>query len=97
MLRTPNRSMEDLKNQIRYHNYRYYVLNDPVVSDFDYDQALKQLEAIEAQHPDWVTPQTPPANAPVRNPRASSIKWPTPRQSSAWPMPTTPQGPARLV
>jgi DNA ligase (NAD+) len=59
----PKQAYEDLKDQIRYHNYRYYVLNDPVVSDFDYDQALKQLEAIEAQHPDWVTPDSPSQRA----------------------------------
>ena len=53
----------DLQNQIRSHNYRYYVLNDPVVSDFDYDQMLKQLEAIEAEHPDWVTPDSPSQRA----------------------------------
>ena len=59
----PKPVYEDLKNQIRYHNYRYYVLNDPVVSDFEYDQMLKQLEKIEAQHPDWVTPDSPSQRA----------------------------------
>lgn len=59
----PKQVYEDLKSQIRYHNYRYYVLNDPVVSDFEYDQMLKQLEAIEAQHPDWVTPDSPSQRA----------------------------------
>lgn len=59
----PKQTYEDLKNQIRYHNYRYYVLDDPVVSDYEYDQMLKKLEAIEAQHPDWITPDSPSQRA----------------------------------
>jgi DNA ligase (NAD+) len=54
---------EDLKQELRDHNYRYYVTNDPVVSDYEYDQKLKRLEAIEAAHPDWVTPDSPSQRA----------------------------------
>ncbi len=50
---------EVLKQELRDHNYRYYVTNDPIVSDYEYDQKLKRLEAIEAEHPDWVTPDSP--------------------------------------
>lgn len=56
---------EDLKNDIRHHNYRYYVMNDPVISDYEYDQKLKRLEAIEAEHPEWVTPDSPSQRAGV--------------------------------
>jgi len=54
---------EQLKEDIRFHNYRYYVLNDPVISDYEYDQKLKQLEDFEKQHPDWVTPDSPSQRA----------------------------------
>lgn len=51
--------MEQLVAEIQYHNYRYYVLNDPVVSDRAYDLLLRELEAIEAAHPDWIRPDSP--------------------------------------
>ena len=54
---------EQLKEDIRFHNYRYYVLNDPVISDYEYDQKLKLLEDFEKQHPDWVTPDSPSQRA----------------------------------
>ncbi len=54
---------EALKEELRYHNYRYYVLNDPVVSDYEYDQKMAQLKEIEAKHPDWVTPDSPSQRA----------------------------------
>lgn len=50
---------EDLKREIHYHNYRYYVLNDPVISDYEYDQLMAELRRIETEHPDWVTPDSP--------------------------------------
>jgi len=51
--------MEELIAQIQYHNYRYYVLSDPVISDREYDLLLRKLEAIEAAHPDWIQPDSP--------------------------------------
>jgi DNA ligase (NAD+) len=50
---------QDLRQLIIYHEWRYYLLNDPVVSDFEYDQLYKQLEAIEAAQPDLITPDSP--------------------------------------
>lgn len=50
---------ENLRSVIRYHEWRYYVQNDPVISDFEYDQLYKQLEAVERQHPELVTPDSP--------------------------------------
>jgi DNA ligase (NAD+) len=49
----------DLGRVIRYHEWRYYVQNDPVISDFEYDQLYKQLEAIERQNPQLITPDSP--------------------------------------
>ncbi len=51
--------IENLRSVIRYHEWRYYVLNDPVISDFEYDQLYKQLENLERQHPELVTPDSP--------------------------------------
>jgi DNA ligase (NAD+) len=51
--------MQQLVAEIQYHNYRYYVLNDPVVSDREYDLLLRELEAVEAAHPDWIQPDSP--------------------------------------
>lgn len=53
------KQLADLRRLLVYHEYRYYILNDPVVSDFEYDQLYKQLEAIEEQHPGWVTSDSP--------------------------------------
>lgn len=50
---------EALRRVIRYHEWRYYVQNDPVISDFEYDQLFKQLEALERQFPGIVTPDSP--------------------------------------
>lgn len=49
----------DLRAEIDQHNYRYYVLDDPSVPDAEYDRLLRELEAIEAEFPDLVTPDSP--------------------------------------
>ena len=46
--------MKELIDQIRYHNYRYYVLANPVIGDREYDELLRELQAIETAHPDWI-------------------------------------------
>ena len=51
--------LTNLRNDIQYHNYRYYVLDDPVISDFEYDQLMTELRMIEASHPEWITPDSP--------------------------------------
>ncbi|GJQ33995.1 MAG: DNA ligase [Anaerolineaceae bacterium] len=50
---------EELKAQINFHNYRYHVLDAPVISDLEYDRLLNELKKIEADHPDWITPDSP--------------------------------------
>ena len=52
-----------LRAQLRLHNYRYYVLADPIVSDYEYDQLLSELQSIESSHPDWITPDSPTQRA----------------------------------
>src|SRR5512141_129837 len=54
---------EELKKQIHFHNYRYHVLDDPIISDVEFDRLLKELRQIEAEHPDWITPDSPTARA----------------------------------
>jgi DNA ligase (NAD+) len=49
----------ELVREIDAHNYRYYVLDDPVVSDADFDRLLRELRAIEEAHPDLATPDSP--------------------------------------
>ena len=50
---------EHLREQIRHHNYRYYVLDSPEASDAEYDVLMRQLEALERQHPEVATPDSP--------------------------------------
>ncbi len=51
--------MRKLRDELNYHMYRYYVLDDPVVSDAEYDQMMGELQEIEALYPDQVTPDSP--------------------------------------
>jgi DNA ligase (NAD+) len=48
-----------LQNILRFHEYRYYILNDPLISDFEYDSLYKELERLEAAHPSLVTASSP--------------------------------------
>ena len=50
---------EAVRNVLRFHEYRYYVLNDPLISDYEYDQLYKALEKIEAADPSIITPDSP--------------------------------------
>ncbi len=50
---------EQLREQINHHNYLYYVLDSPEVTDAEYDRMLRRLEEIERQHPELVTPDSP--------------------------------------
>ncbi|MBN2055404.1 NAD-dependent DNA ligase LigA [bacterium] len=49
----------ELREQLRYHNHRYYVLNDPLIADTDYDRLLKELVALEIQHPELRVDDSP--------------------------------------
>jgi DNA ligase (NAD+) len=51
--------MEKLRDTINHHNYRYYVLDSPEVSDAEYDGLMKELRQLEAEHPELVTPDSP--------------------------------------
>jgi DNA ligase (NAD+) len=49
----------ELRRELTYHNYRYYVLDQPEISDAEYDRRLRELQEIEAAHPELVTPDSP--------------------------------------
>ena len=48
-----------LQEELNGHGYRYYVLDDPIISDYEYDRKLRRLEELEAAHPELVTPDSP--------------------------------------
>lgn len=51
--------IEELRRAIAYHNYRYYVLDSPVIGDAQYDALLAELKRLEVEHPELVTPDSP--------------------------------------
>lgn len=51
--------IEELRTKIRNADYRYYVLNEPDISDYEYDMMMKELETLESQHPELITPDSP--------------------------------------
>jgi DNA ligase (NAD+) len=51
--------IRELREQIEHHNYRYYVLDDPEISDARYDRLLKELQGLEQDHPELVTIESP--------------------------------------
>ncbi len=53
------KKIEALRDQIRHHEYRYFVLDDPEISDAEFDQLMNQLKTLEADHPMLITPDSP--------------------------------------
>jgi len=53
------RRLEELRQALHHHNYRYYVLDDPEISDAEYDRFMNELIALERRHPRLVTPDSP--------------------------------------
>lgn len=51
--------IEDIRNVLRFHEHRYYILNDPLIADQEYDKLFKALEKMEAAHPDLITADSP--------------------------------------
>ena len=56
---TPSERLDELRRLIRYHEERYYVLNDPEIADAEFDVLMLELEALEAENPDLVTSDSP--------------------------------------
>lgn len=75
---------QQLKNELNLHNYRYHVLDDPTISDLEYDRLLVELRALEAQYPEWVTPDSPTQRAgSVPADRFEKVRHPRPILSLA--------------
>ncbi len=51
--------IEELRKLINYHNYRYYVLDSPEISDAEYDELMRELKRLEEEYPEFVTPDSP--------------------------------------
>ena len=76
--------LEQLKKEINFHNYRYHVLDDPLISDYEYDALTKKLRLIEEQHPEWVTADSPSRRAGAKPlDRFVKVKHPAPILSLA--------------
>src|SRR5438105_12840250 len=56
---TENAEIESLREEIRGHEHRYYVLDDPEISDAEFDRLMNQLKKLEAEHPELITPDSP--------------------------------------
>ncbi|MEK6539237.1 MAG: NAD-dependent DNA ligase LigA, partial [Deltaproteobacteria bacterium] len=53
------KEVEELRDKVNFHNYRYYVMDSPVISDAAYDKLMRRLQEVEAKHPELVTPDSP--------------------------------------
>ncbi len=58
-----HQELEQLRAEINQHNYRYHVLDQPIISDFEYDRLMNRVKEIEAAHPEWITPDSPTQRA----------------------------------
>ena len=71
--------LETLRRAIRYHAHRYYVLDDPAISDAEYDTLWRRLVALEAEHPELVTPDSPTQRVPgAASDRFAKVAHPAP-------------------
>ena len=59
MAKNIEKELEKLRDDIRRHEYLYYVLNQPEISDFEFDQLMHRLAELERQHPELVVPDSP--------------------------------------
>src|SRR3954454_7765747 len=55
----PEQRLKELRDAIRHHEERYYIHSSPEISDEEFDRLLHELERLEAEHPDLVTPDSP--------------------------------------
>ncbi|NNC70904.1 MAG: NAD-dependent DNA ligase LigA, partial [Flavobacteriaceae bacterium] len=56
---SPKKHIDQLRKELREHNYNYYVLDDPTISDYEFDLKLKELEKLETQHPEFFDENSP--------------------------------------
>ncbi len=53
------KAVAELREQIRRHNYQYHILDDPLIPDAEYDRLVRELQVIEAEYPELITPDSP--------------------------------------
>ena len=53
------KEIENLRDEIRYHNYRYYILDQPTITDSEYDSLIRRLMELEAEYPEFYSPDSP--------------------------------------
>lgn len=58
--------VERLRREIEYHNYRYYVLDSPIISDAEYDELMRELKKLEEEYPELITPDSPTQRVGVK-------------------------------
>jgi len=59
MKQSPVKRAEELRKQLEHHEYQYYVLDQPEISDAEYDALMRELKALEEAHPELRTPDSP--------------------------------------
>ena len=67
--------IQKLRDEINYHNHRYYVLDDPVIPDAEYDRLLRELQALEEKHPELITQDSPTQRVGAQP--LSAFSWPS--------------------
>src|ERR1035441_2291258 len=82
------KKIEALREKIRHHEHLYYVLDNPEISDAEYDKLMQQLKDLEKEHPALVTPDSPTQRVGASRARDSS-KCGTPRRCCRSTIPTT--------
>src|SRR6202167_211721 len=69
----PEKKIDTLREKIRHHEYRYYVLDDPEISDADFDKLMNELKSLEASHPELIVPDSPTQRVGAK-PREGFVK-----------------------
>ena len=59
MAKNVEKEIGKLRDQLRYHEHRYYVQDDPEISDFEFDKLMRRLQDLESEHPELVRPDSP--------------------------------------
>jgi DNA ligase (NAD+) len=78
------KKIEEIREKIRYHNYRYYVLDDPIISDTEYDQLMKELAEWETKYPQYINSSSPTQRVGIEPvSRFTTVKHITPMLSLA--------------
>ena len=72
---SPEKQIEALREEIRHHEHLYYVLDAPEITDAEYDARMNRLKALEAEHPELITPDSPTQRVGGK-PREGFVKTP---------------------